>query len=269
MKAKFQPTPSSVSPIQKWATDSPGQADRGADEQQRQAERDDPEHAEPHDQAAGDEARRVHAEHMPLDAERGVRDRMAAADHGDRRRGHHQVHDDVADDAAGDRGDEQRLPRDLRQRPAGILRAFLARHRRRRLELRQHEAGEHGQHRLRDEGRGEQMRHPPILGDDHDGGPDDAGHHAAGQHERDRLGLVGVARGVGRGEAVGIVRGGIEAAAERADQKQQERALQHRDAGDEAGERADHRAGLQARSGGRSCAPDSRAAACRATCRTP
>ena len=35
---------------------------------------------------------------------------------------------DIAGDAAGDRDDEPRLPRDLRQRAAGILRALRARH---------------------------------------------------------------------------------------------------------------------------------------------
>ena len=83
------------------------------------------------------------------DAERRVGDRMAAADHGERRRGHHQVHHRRSCDAADHRDDEARRARDLRQRPAAARapRAASAAG----FEQRQHQARERGQHGLRDD----------------------------------------------------------------------------------------------------------------------
>ena len=92
MKAKFQPTPSSVSAIQKCATVMPEMPITALTMISAEPDHDDPLDAEAHDQPAGEEARHEHAEHMPLDAERRVGDRMAAIDHGERRRGHHHVH---------------------------------------------------------------------------------------------------------------------------------------------------------------------------------
>ena len=74
---------------------------------------------EAQDQRAGEEARRIHADHMPLDAERGLADRMIAHHHGKRRRGHQQIHHRIARKPAGRRYDEARLAHDLAERPPG------------------------------------------------------------------------------------------------------------------------------------------------------
>ena len=87
---------------------------------QQQAERDDPRRAEARDQRAGEEARPVHRHDVPLNAEIGIADAEAAHLHGQRRRGHHQVHHRIGDDAAQRGGDEARLPHDLEQRPAAV-----------------------------------------------------------------------------------------------------------------------------------------------------
>ena len=76
--------------------------------------------AEAQDERAGEEARRIHRQHMPLDAERRVRDRMPAIDHRERRRGHHQVHQRVARNAARDRDDEFGWRAISRRRPAAL-----------------------------------------------------------------------------------------------------------------------------------------------------
>ena len=74
MKAKFQPTPEQRPARSRNAqTDDPGMPmiARG-DQQERKPGGDDPLDAEAHDQRAGEEARREHAEHVPLHAERRV-----------------------------------------------------------------------------------------------------------------------------------------------------------------------------------------------------
>ena len=131
-------------------------------------------------------------------------------------------------------------------------------------------AGEHRERRLRDEGRGEQIRRPQILGDDHELRTDDAGHHAARQHPGDRLRPEGVARGVGGGEAIGLMRGRIEAAAERADAETARTSpAARRTQRDQAGEHAEHRADLQREAAAVVPRQPARSAACRATCRSP
>ena len=205
----------------------------------------DTQQAEAQDQVAGEEARRIHAEHVPLDAERRLGHRMAAADHGERRRRHDQVHHDIAHDAAGDGDDEQWLAHDHRERPAdssALGPRGIGGGSRSRVSTR---PARHREHRLRDERRREQIGRPQVLGDDDDRRPDEARHHAAGQHVGDRLRLEMVAGGVGCGKAIGLVRRGIETASEGADEEKLERALQDGSAGDEACEHSDDGTGLQ------------------------
>src|SRR3546814_11082846 len=57
----------------------------------------DVDHAEARDQPAGDEARRIHAEDMPLDDEGRVVEVMAVTDHRDRGGCHHEHHRAPAD----------------------------------------------------------------------------------------------------------------------------------------------------------------------------
>ena len=185
MKAKFQPTPSSVSPIQKCQIEMPGDPDRGGDDDEGEAEGGDALDAEAGNQRAGDEARRVHAEHVPLQAERGVGDRMIAHDHGERRRGHHHVHHRIGRDAAGDRHDEARLPAisdSGRPSPTaergGGFGMFS------NISTAGRDQGERG---LADIGRGEEVGRPQILGGDDELRADDGAEDAAEQHPRDRL----------------------------------------------------------------------------------
>ncbi len=46
----------------------------------------------PRDQAAGEEARPEHGDHVPLDAGLRIGVRMMMLDHGERRRRHHEAH---------------------------------------------------------------------------------------------------------------------------------------------------------------------------------
>ena len=62
---------------------------------QEQADGGDPLLAEARNQAAGEEAGHEHRQHVPLDAERRVVDRMAVPDHRHRRGGHHESHQAV------------------------------------------------------------------------------------------------------------------------------------------------------------------------------
>ena len=89
--------------------------------------------AEAGDQRAREEARPVHRHDVPLNAEIGIADGEAAHLHGERRRGHHQIHHGVSDDAAQGGGDEARLPRDLKQRPPAMQ---IGRRRLRRIDVR-------------------------------------------------------------------------------------------------------------------------------------
>ena len=73
--------------------------------------------------AAGEEARREHREHVPLDAERGVVLAEAAGDHGERRRGHHQAHHARSEPMAQSTATMKRGWRTIsRKRPAAVAR---------------------------------------------------------------------------------------------------------------------------------------------------
>ena len=73
-------------------------------------ERHDPWRAETRDQRAREEARPVHRHDVPLNAEIGIADREAAHLHGERRRGHHEIHHGIGDHATQGSGNEARLP---------------------------------------------------------------------------------------------------------------------------------------------------------------
>ena len=92
---------------------------------------------------AGDKARGIHPQRVPLDDEGGVGKAEAAAEHRERRRRHHQRHDAVADHAGENRSEEEGLRRDLAQRPAAA--AQMRRRRRRQPDQTQQRRRDHAQ----------------------------------------------------------------------------------------------------------------------------
>src|SRR5262249_28709567 len=116
IKAKFQPTPSRARAIQKCQSEIPAIPITAETMMRARPAPGDPFQPEAGNEGAGGEARRIHAEHVPLQAERRVGDRVIAHDHGERRRGHHQIHHGIGCNPAGDRHDEARLLCDLAQR---------------------------------------------------------------------------------------------------------------------------------------------------------
>ncbi len=221
----------------------PRHADDGRGDDQGEPEPGDARDPEAGDERARDEARGVHAEHVPLDAQRRVGDGMVAHDHRQRRRRHHHVHHGVSGDAAGDRHDEARLLGDLHEWPT--IARDGTRRRLRDVQQHQHAAGRQSQQRLADIARREQIGRPHVFGQDHELRADDAGKDAADQDPRDCLRPEGLARGVRGREAVGIVRCRVESAEDRADVEDEERALEHGRAADHPGEHAAGGADLQ------------------------
>ena len=187
----------------------PDKPDRRAGGLQRQAERDDRRRAEARDQRAREEARPVHRHDVPLNAEIGIADGEPAHLHRQRRRGHHQIHHGIGDDAAQRGRDEARLPRDLEQRPAAMQ---IGRRRLRRIDAGQHRHRDQRDHRLHHEAEGEQIRRPDIHGPLHELRTEHAGEHAARHHPRHRLGTERGAGAVGGGEAIGLRHRAIEPA---------------------------------------------------------
>ena len=116
---------------------------------------------------------------------------MLAEVHRDRRRRHQQVHEAVADGAGEHGDDEHGLAHDDRQRPP-LARALLQR-RRRNVHERLHDereqrvAGEHDE-------AAEKRRREEIDRATRGFRPEKSADDAAGQHQRDRLRLVGRAR---------------------------------------------------------------------------
>ena len=145
MKDKFQPQPSSTKRVQKCATVTPAILTSGGCSDQSEADAGDALDSKARDQRACNEARRIHRQYVPLNAERGIGDRMTASDHGQRRRSHHHIHHGVARHAAGDGDDETRIAHDLAERATAVV----ARGRQRRhLDELQHEGRRHGAGRL-------------------------------------------------------------------------------------------------------------------------
>src|SRR5262249_25632779 len=92
MKAKFQPTPKQGKGDPEMPERNSGNPDHGGDDDEGEPRPGDPLEPETRNKGAGGEARRIHAEHVPLQAERRVGDRAIAHDHGERRRAHPQIH---------------------------------------------------------------------------------------------------------------------------------------------------------------------------------
>ena len=201
-----------------------GQSDRRGGGFQQQAGRDDFGRAEARDQRAREKARPVHRHDMPLDAEIGIADGKPADLHGQRRRGHHQVHHGIGDDAA-DRGrNEPRLPHDFEQRPAAVQI--------RRRGLRRIDAGEDRHRHQRDrrlhhKGEGEQIGRPDIHRPLHQLRAEHAGEYAAGHHPRHRFRAIRRACAIGGGETIGLRHGAIEAAEKGRAAEQHKRRVQN------------------------------------------
>ncbi|MET3337584.1 hypothetical protein ABIF61_006108 [Bradyrhizobium japonicum] len=174
-----------------------------------------------------------------MNAEIGIGHGQAAHLHGERRRGHHQIHHGIGDDAAQRRRDEARLRHDREQRPAAMQIG--------RRGLGHVDAGDdaHRDQRhggLHQEAEGEQIGLPDVHGPLHELRTEHAGEHAAGHHPGHRLGPVGRAGAIGSGEAIGLRDGAVEAAEEGCDAEQRERAVQDRERAEHAGKRAEARA---------------------------
>ena len=183
----------------------------------------------------GKKARPVHRHDVPLNAEIGIADAEPAHLHRQRRRGHHQIHHRIGDDAAQRRGDEARLPHDLEQRTAAVQ---IRRRRLRRIDTRQHRHRHQRDHRLHHEAEGEQIRRPDIHGPLHELRAEHAGEHAAGHHPRHRLGPIFGAGAVGGGEAIGLRHRAIQSAEERRAAEQRERSVQDGERAEQAGQHA-------------------------------
>ena len=73
-----------------------GECDGDVTEQQRDAGEHDPRGTEAPDQVAGKERGQEHAEHVPLDDKGRLANSMVVRLHGERRRGHGEVHHAVS-----------------------------------------------------------------------------------------------------------------------------------------------------------------------------
>ena len=190
---------------------------------------------EARDQRAREEARPVHRHDVPLNAEIGIADGEPAHLHGERRRGHHQIHHGIGDHAAQRRRNEARLTRDLEQRPAAME---IGRRRLRRIDARQHRHRHQRDEGLHHESEGEQIRRPDIHGPLHELRTEHAGEHAARHHPGQRLGTERCAGAVGGGKAIGLRHRAIEPAEEGRTAEQPERRMQDRERAEQAGEDA-------------------------------
>ena len=198
---------------------SSGTGGRGM--RRKKAQRHDPLDPEAGDQVAGEEAGGVHGQHVGRHDIGRVGLVEAAADHGQRRRGHHQVHQRVADHGAdhgdGDARRGQKLP------PGAALGAVFVRDRRPRdaQEEEQQRADQvHADHRQV----GAHEGHDHGIGRELDQLRTDQGRGQPARHDvADRLGAERFGRGVGGGEAVEIVRAHVDPGEERAHQEHRER----------------------------------------------
>ena len=175
MKPKFQPTPSRTRASQKCHRSMPRWATMAQPPRMTRATGHDPLPAEAADQPAGEEARDVHRQHMPLDAEGGHVGRMPVADHRQRRAGHHEGHQRVGADGADESGDETRLADDLRQRACRLLGLVVDEDGMLRYaQERQHRHADEGERHQREKGAGEHHRSKEGARVDHRLRPDDA-----------------------------------------------------------------------------------------------
>src|SRR6185436_10841447 len=72
-KGEIPPHSQQGEPYPEMPERNPGDPDSGGDDDQRKSQAGDPLEPETADERASDEARRIHAEHMPLQPERRVR----------------------------------------------------------------------------------------------------------------------------------------------------------------------------------------------------
>ncbi|MPM83095.1 hypothetical protein SDC9_130158 [bioreactor metagenome] len=105
----------------------PRQGNRNAGRIEHHPNTHDLQHPETLDQMAGEEAGCKHADHMPLEHQRGVGERHAADIHRKRRRCHQQVHHPVTQRGPQGRHDEDRLAHDLAKRTPTLALATTGR----------------------------------------------------------------------------------------------------------------------------------------------
>ena len=216
MKAKVPPHPEHDQRRPEMHRGDAGKADPCRCGFQQQAERHDPWRAETRDQRAREEARPVHRHDVPLNAEIGIADGQPAHLHGERRRGHHEIHHGVGDHPAQRGRDEARLPRDLEQRPAAM---HVRRRGLRRIDAREHRHRHQRDDGLHHEAEGKQIRRPDIHGPLHELRTEHAGEYAARHHPGQGLGTERCAGAVGGGEAIGLRHRAIEPAEKGRDSK--------------------------------------------------
>ena len=205
---------------------------------QQQAERHDPWRAETRDQRSREEARPIHRHDVPLNAEIGIADRKAAHLHGERRRGHHEIHHGIGDHATQGSGNEARLPRDRPQRAATVEIGWCGFW---RVDARQHRHCHQRDKGLHHETAGKQIGRPDIHGPLHELRTEHAGEHAARHHPRHGLRPKCRAGAVGGGKTIGLRDRAVETAEERRAAEQPERSVQDGNCGERAGQHAAER----------------------------
>ena len=178
-------------------------------------------HAKALDQVPGEEARREHADDVPLQHERRVGEVVAAHLHGQRRGRHQQVHHTVAQGGA-QRGDEKRrLAQQHPQWAALGCRATRRLHHGRKAHERHQQHGQqphqHQRHVGPGERRGQQVAR--VVGQV---GPGHGAQQPTGQHQRHSFLAEGRGRQLGRREAVQLPVGAVVAGHHRGGAQQPE-----------------------------------------------
>ena len=254
MNMKFQPTPSRSRPAAKWTTSTPRRS-TPTQAAINTPGRDHPHDAEAGDQVAGDEARREHAEHVPLDDGGALGEAEAAGEHRQRGRGHQEVHGDVGHERGEERRDRRRLARDRRERPAGAGAALTSRPQ--RVQKAQRQADQTAQEGDRGEAAGEHDRREQVLGPPRQQRAEQRRHRAPGHHPADRpttprrrIQRTRPGGGVGRvsgGEAVELAERAEHAVDQPGQAERGERAAHDRVPAEDAGGDAEQAAEQEAR----------------------
>ena len=189
--------------------------------------------AEAADQAAGPEARAVHGDDVPLQAEIGRFLRVAAQPHGQWRCGHEEVHQQVGNDAARDGEEKARLLDDDAQRPAALSVGDIGHG---KLNPQQDNGGDRRGHGLPDIGGRKQMRRRKVhrIGDELR--PQDAREHAARHDRRQGAGAPLGGRAIGGGKPKAQDDGGIYTGQEGRDAEQPEGRICDGEGREEAGD---------------------------------
>jgi len=116
---------------------------------------------------------------VPLNTEIGIAEAEATQLHGQRRRGHHQIHHRIGHHAANRGGDEARLPDDLNERPSAM---HVRRRRLWGIDRGEQRHRNQRDDRLCEKAEGKQVRRPDIHGPLHELRPEHAGKHATRHH---------------------------------------------------------------------------------------